>query len=111
MQLIVTAVLDAAFAVALGFAIPRWPLLVLATAAWPAYVLSRKLSLWGHGVGDGWIQAVVVLTIVTMFATGLGVLLRRRRHPSTHPATDSGPSGATAGWQNSMAEPSRSTRP
>jgi hypothetical protein len=93
MQLIAIAAVDAAVAAALGFAIPKWPAVLIAGALWPLYVLSRTLSLWGHGVGDGWLQALVVLTITTLLATALGVVLRRRltgadRRPSSSASRD-----------------------
>lgn len=93
MQLIAIAALDAAVAAALGFSIPKRLTVLIAGALWPLYVLSRKLSLWGHGVGDGWVQALVVLTITTLCATALGVFLRKRltasnRRPSTSGSLD-----------------------
>jgi uncharacterized membrane protein (UPF0136 family) len=62
----------------IGFLTGRWIAVLVAGAAWPAYVFSRKEGLWGHGVGDGWEIALIVGAVVATLGAIAGVLLRKR---------------------------------
>jgi hypothetical protein len=82
---IVLAVLALAAAAVLGFAIGRWPAVVLAAAAWPLYVLGRKAEWWGNGVGEGWQVALVVGAVLAFVGAVAGVLARRALWPGGGP--------------------------
>lgn len=60
-----------------GYFGDRWLVVILAGAAWPAYVLGRHQGLWGSGVGDGWEIVMVVGAAVATLSAAVGLLLRR----------------------------------
>ncbi|MDQ5821964.1 MAG: hypothetical protein M3540_11040 [Actinomycetota bacterium] len=78
MQLITLAVLFAVLAAAFGFAVGTWVAVVPAGSVWPLYVLGLKQSWWGHGVGDGWEYALIVITAALILGSATGVLFRAR---------------------------------
>jgi hypothetical protein len=69
-----TAVVLFIAGISLGFLMPRFLTLGL-TALVPLYYLGLHLSLWGDGVGDQWLWAMVFLCAVSFFGILVGVLL------------------------------------
>jgi hypothetical protein len=72
--LLVAAVVALAAA---GFAIGRGWALVLPAAVVPVLYLGAKQAWWGHGLGDGWYFAMMLVLAVAIAVTAAGVLLRR----------------------------------
>ncbi|MBN8870486.1 MAG: hypothetical protein J0H66_11445 [Solirubrobacterales bacterium] len=75
--------------ISLGFLLPRFLTLSL-TALVPLYYVGLHLSLWGDGVGEQWLWAMVFLYAVSFFGILFGVLLgggnrmvRDRDHPTS----------------------------
>jgi hypothetical protein len=69
-------VVAAAF-VAAGFAMARWPVVVIAAALVPFYFAGLVAGWWGSGVGDGWQFALAIGTAASTVGALVGVATRR----------------------------------
>jgi len=67
----------AAVFVAAGFAVPRWPVFVVAAVLVPFYFAGLVAGWWGSGVGDGWQFALAIGTAASMVGAVAGVATRR----------------------------------
>ena len=76
--MLVFLILVVAVAIAIGFFIGRWAIVIVLAGAWPLYFLGLNQDWWGHGVGDGWQAILVVGTIAATVAGAAGVLARRK---------------------------------
>jgi hypothetical protein len=75
---LVFLILVLAVAIAVGFLIGRWAIVIVLAAAWPVYFLGLHQEWWGHGVGDGWQWILIVGTLVATAAGAAGVFARRK---------------------------------
>jgi len=69
-----------AFPVA-GAILRRWTALTLPLVGWPLFYLGLDQGWWGYGLGDGWQDSAVALTLVGVVTTALLVGLARRFKP------------------------------
>lgn len=81
--MVIFLVLVVAVAIAIGFLVGRWAIVVVLAAAWPLYFLGLHRDWWGHGVGEGWLVILVTGTLVAVVAGAIGVFARRRTMPPT----------------------------
>lgn len=68
-----------AIALALGFLVGRWIIVVASAAAFPLYVVGVEAAWWGHGLGDGWQPLLVGSTVAATMGSAAGVALRNAR--------------------------------
>jgi hypothetical protein len=75
----VTAVLPLAIVLAwaIGAAVRRRVVVLVAAVIWPLYFAGLRANLWGYGVGDGWAAVAAMLTIVSASAALAGVITGR----------------------------------
>ena len=76
--MLVFLILVLAVAIAVGFLIGRWAIVIVLAAAWPVYFLGLHQEWWGHGVGDGWQVILVAGTLAALCAGAAGVFARRK---------------------------------
>jgi hypothetical protein len=72
-----------------GVVTRRWLALLLPAFGWPVFYASLNQGWWGHGTGDGWEYAAVLLTVVGVLSTALAISAARslrsdRGDTSTH---------------------------
>lgn len=66
----------AALGIAVGVVVRRWWVLALAVA-FPFYVAGVRAGWWGHGTGDLWELATLIVTLVSVLALAAGVVIGR----------------------------------
>lgn len=66
----------------------RHPIALSAVVLVPVYFAGLHTGLWGHGIGDFWALAALLVTLVTVVAVAAGIATGRAL------AGPSGPAGA-----------------
>ncbi|WP_166355230.1 hypothetical protein [Phytoactinopolyspora limicola] len=56
---------------------PRWPMLVVPVVLVPMSYIALRYEWWGYGVGEFWKELAAVLTLATVAACAVIVLIRR----------------------------------
>jgi hypothetical protein len=57
----------------IGVITRRWVALLLPAIGWPVFYAGLNRGWWGHGTGDGWEYAAVVLTSFGIVSTALAI--------------------------------------
>ena len=57
-----------------GFAVGRWPFVLVPLVVWPAYIWYR--AEFANGLGDGWQFALFALTAISFAGATAGVAVR-----------------------------------
>jgi hypothetical protein len=77
--MVAAVVLVVGVAIVVGFAIGRLFALVIAPAGVALFYVGLDAGLWGHGVGEGWRYAMLILAMASALGAAVGVAARRAR--------------------------------
>jgi hypothetical protein len=60
-----------------GVVTRRWLAMLLPAIGWPVFYAGLNRGWWGHGTGDGWEYAAVLLTVVGVVTTAFALAVAR----------------------------------